>query len=147
MLSASQIIYKALYNQNPTIYGGTCRLCGGPLLGNYKPYYELSWIKWTNESFNKNNTSIYVCEACQKNRDFRNTGNLKIGKGFIATDHSISFKTSLFMLFLKIFMVGFLLLYVRLEVKKRKISTKSLFLFLLLYVRSEGYKIFFYYVV
>ncbi|NNG66411.1 hypothetical protein [Caldanaerobacter subterraneus] len=90
-LSASQIIYKALYNQNPTISGGICRLCGGPLLGNYRPYHELSWIKWTNESFNKNNTSIYVCEACQLNRDFRNTDSLKIGKGFIATEQSILF--------------------------------------------------------
>lgn len=90
-LSASQIIYSAMYNQNPIIHGGICRLCGGPLIGNYKPYYKLNWAKWTNESFNKNNTSIYVCEACQKNRDFRNNSNLKIGNGFIATRYNISF--------------------------------------------------------
>ncbi|AFK94278.1 hypothetical protein V518_0778 [Thermoanaerobacterium aotearoense SCUT27] len=91
MYSASQIIFMAMHNNNPTIHNGNCRLCGGPLMGDYKPYNELNWAKWTSESFNKDNTSLYVCEACQKNRDFRNTTNLKIGKGFIATQNNISF--------------------------------------------------------
>ena len=92
MLSASQIIYKALYKADPSIdISGRCRLCGGPLLGDYRSYNEFDWSKWTGESFNKDNTSIYVCEACQKNRNFRNTGDLKIGKGFVSTEKQIKF--------------------------------------------------------
>jgi hypothetical protein len=92
MLSAPQIVYKALYNRNPAIdTGGSCRLCGGPLLGDYRLYREFEWDNWTGESFNKDNTSVHICEACQKMRNFRDVGGIKVGKGFIATEQQIKF--------------------------------------------------------
>ena len=92
MLSAPQMIYKALYKRNLGINAdGSCRLCGGPLLGNYQHCKELKWNNWLSESLIKDSTSVYICEACQKMRNFRDVGGIKIGKGFIATEEQIKF--------------------------------------------------------
>ena len=65
MKTAPQIVYSGLGNKNLTpTQEGSCRICGGLLLGETGEYQKLVSDSWTDEGYNKDLNSGLVCEAC-----------------------------------------------------------------------------------
>lgn len=91
ILSAPQIVWKGMNNVKHDIdiikEMGTCRICGGPIIGSATPLNALDFNSWTDEAFIKNPNSFYICEPC---RDIKKNYNKNLYKGFIATEYNFS---------------------------------------------------------
>lgn len=84
-LSATQVIYISKTRDN-TIEPGTCRICGGPLVGGGRPYSDYKWDNWNSENTAHALYSDKVCGACAYIRSAISAkGDLKLNKGFIAS--------------------------------------------------------------
>ena len=84
-LSATQVIYISKTG-DMTIEPGTCRICGGPLLGGGRPYSDYKWDNWNSENMAHALYSDKVCGACAYIRSAMSAkGDLKLNKGFIAS--------------------------------------------------------------
>lgn len=84
-LSTTQVIYISLTG-DITTEPGTCRICGGPLIGGSKKHSECKWDNWNSENTVRAFYSDRVCGACLYLRSaISSKGNLKLNKGFIAS--------------------------------------------------------------
>lgn len=84
-LSATQVIYISRTG-DITTEPGTCRICGGPLVGGGRPYSDYKWDNWNSENTAHALYSDKVCGACAYIRSAISAkGDLKLNKGFIAS--------------------------------------------------------------
>lgn len=84
-LSAAQVIYISRTG-DITTKPGTCRICGGPLIGGSRKHSESEWSNWNSENTVRAFYSDQVCGACLYLRSAISArGDLKLNKGFIAS--------------------------------------------------------------
>ncbi|HOV79865.1 MAG TPA: hypothetical protein PK728_07110 [Bacillota bacterium] len=85
MLSGVQITWSGMNSRKLEISEeGTCRICGGPLLGEIMTSKEFYSDNWVDEAFIKNPKSFLVCQPCNLSKKLYSKG---LG-GYIATQNS-----------------------------------------------------------
>lgn len=87
ILTGPQVFFHAVngYKKELSpVKDGTCRLCGGPLVGSAELFRKYNWVNWNNEHMAKDRSSSYICLPCIESRGFRGYQN-KAKKGFVAS--------------------------------------------------------------